>query len=217
MSEAQGQQAGREDNGRFAKGNPGGVGNPFARKMAEMRQAARDAVSEEDIKEIMAKMAEKAKQGDTAAARLVLAYAVGTPRPAEEPDRMDEQEWKGWVEETVRHGEMDGITGGMNAKLACTIARTVVPGMQEEAARSLHAGIEEMNERDREQGQEAEDISPRRPQRAAEEGARQEAGEKETPEAPSAAVDPLARLRGLLRTSGANVELTRLAANPEQT
>jgi hypothetical protein len=35
----------RQSNGRFAKGNRGGPGNPFARKTAQLRQALVDAVT----------------------------------------------------------------------------------------------------------------------------------------------------------------------------
>ena len=56
-----------------------GVGNPFARRLAANRRAAVECVSEEDVRAIMRAMVEKAGNGDTAAAKVVLQYAVGKP------------------------------------------------------------------------------------------------------------------------------------------
>jgi len=50
----------------------------------------------DDLRAILAQMVEAAKQGDVAAARLVLAYGVGKPAPAVDPDTLDVQEWALW-------------------------------------------------------------------------------------------------------------------------
>ena len=63
-------------NGRFAKGNKGGPGNPFARRTAAMRKAIIDAVTPEQLAAIAAVMVKKAQEGDVAAAKLVFSYAV---------------------------------------------------------------------------------------------------------------------------------------------
>src|SRR5436305_4159627 len=83
---------GREPNGRFARGNPGGTGNPFARQVAALRQALLDAVSPEDLAAIAQALAEKAKRGDVAAAKVLLGYLVGKPTPPPDPDRLDMEE-----------------------------------------------------------------------------------------------------------------------------
>jgi hypothetical protein len=44
---------GREANGRFAAGNPGGPGNPYARKVAELRKEMVNFVSVEDLMHIV--------------------------------------------------------------------------------------------------------------------------------------------------------------------
>ena len=46
-------RAQRDKRGRFTEGNEGGPGNPFARQVAELRKAALEAVSPDDIREIM--------------------------------------------------------------------------------------------------------------------------------------------------------------------
>jgi len=78
--------------GRFTAGNPGGPGNPYARRVAAMRTQLLDAVDSDGIAEVARAMLAAAKAGDTAAARLVLSYAVGPPLPAADPDRLDASE-----------------------------------------------------------------------------------------------------------------------------
>jgi hypothetical protein len=134
-------ESGRDDRGRFTKGNKSGRGNPFARRVAAMRQALMDAVSDEDVAAISKKMVELARGGDVAAARLVLGYVIGKPQPAEDPDRLDEKEWRQYVNDTVKAGEMEAVVGGMSATLACTIAGAAVPGMQAQAAQTLREDL----------------------------------------------------------------------------
>jgi len=42
----------RDERGRFARGNPGGTGNPHAAKVARLRSALLNAVTEQDIMDI---------------------------------------------------------------------------------------------------------------------------------------------------------------------
>ena len=83
---------GRDGRGRFAAGNPGGVGNPFARQTAALRTALVSAVSEQDIAEVIQALLGKARQGDVAATKLLLAYTVGKPAVIENPDTLDRDE-----------------------------------------------------------------------------------------------------------------------------
>ena len=90
---------GHDANGRWAKGNPGGPGNPFARKVAQLRKAILDNVTEEDLLAIVEAL--KAKEGSVGAAKLLLSYALGKPAPAPDPDRLVGQElehFKGQVQ-----------------------------------------------------------------------------------------------------------------------
>jgi hypothetical protein len=73
-------------------------GNPFARRVAALRRTVVTAVTPDDLSAIMAKMIERARAGNVGAARLVLAYAVGRPAPAPNPDRLDIEEWQGFRE-----------------------------------------------------------------------------------------------------------------------
>ena len=121
---------GREANGRFATGNPGGPGNPFARKVAALRSAIVEAISEEDIKEIVAVLKQKAKEGSTAAIKLIFQYAIGKPSAENDPDRVDLDGWQ-LLQEAAQPGvvatERDGTppAGGKSA-LPCSVPAGLV-------------------------------------------------------------------------------------------
>jgi hypothetical protein len=82
----------RESNGRFAKGNRGGTGNPFARQTAALRAALIQSVTEQDIKDIVTVLVRDAKRGHLAAIKLLFAYVIGKPAAAVDPDTLDAQE-----------------------------------------------------------------------------------------------------------------------------
>jgi hypothetical protein len=89
-----GPHGGREANGRFAIGNGGGPGNPFARQTAALHKALVDKVTVEEIRAIVDKLVELANAGNLGAARLLLQYVIGKPAPAVQPDNLDAQEWE---------------------------------------------------------------------------------------------------------------------------
>lgn len=70
---------GRNQFGHFAAGNKVAVGNPQNKRMAELRKAAREAVSVDDLQAIMRKATAEAIGGDWIAARFVYEYTVGKP------------------------------------------------------------------------------------------------------------------------------------------
>jgi hypothetical protein len=80
---------GRGADGRFTKGWRGGPGNPFARRVAALRSVLLDVVDEAQLRKIVARLAVMAERGDVAAAKLILAYVIGRPVPAVDPDRLD--------------------------------------------------------------------------------------------------------------------------------
>jgi hypothetical protein len=100
---------GRGQDGRFAKGNLGGPGNPFARRVAALRQAALEGVTPDDMRSIMSKLTALAREGDVAAAKVVLSYAIGKPAEAPNPDRLDVEEWNGFKETAPMLTEASGL------------------------------------------------------------------------------------------------------------
>jgi hypothetical protein len=77
---------GRECNGRFAKGNPGGPGNPYVARVAALRAVMMEAVTESDLRKIVAALIEKAQAGDVVAARELFDRCLGKPTAAVEQD-----------------------------------------------------------------------------------------------------------------------------------
>lgn len=63
--------SGRTKTGQFKEGNQLGIGNrgPSSEKAKALKQALMDAVTEEDLKEVVKKMLLQAKEGDTSARR----------------------------------------------------------------------------------------------------------------------------------------------------
>src|SRR5438105_3708854 len=83
---------GHNADGTFAKGNRGGPGNPYARKVARLRNLLLEAVSEEDLRQIVRALVEQAKAGDLTAVREVLNRLLGkSPEPCH-PDRLEADE-----------------------------------------------------------------------------------------------------------------------------
>jgi hypothetical protein len=83
---------GREGNGRFARGNKGGPGNPYARQVAELRRAVVQTMTPDDLREIIVALMFRAKAGNVSAAKLLLQYGLGTPIDSAHPDRLDADE-----------------------------------------------------------------------------------------------------------------------------
>ena len=68
---------GRAPNGKFTKGNRCGTGNPLNKRAAQLRSAMLRTVKPSDLADIIKKLIELAKDGDIAAAKLVLERTLG--------------------------------------------------------------------------------------------------------------------------------------------
>lgn len=82
----------RNKNGTFAKGNKGGTGNPYARRVAAIRVKMMEAVTDEDIDAVIQKLVSDAKDGDLAATKELLNRLVGKPASSPPPDELDQHE-----------------------------------------------------------------------------------------------------------------------------
>lgn len=103
----------RVNKGQFARGNPGGPGNPFARYVGQLRSAMIAAVQPEDLQHIIRVLIALAVAGDLAAARLVLQYTVGKPAPATDPDRADLDEAKMHLEGSTKPADVEAMLRSM--------------------------------------------------------------------------------------------------------
>ncbi len=83
----------RGKGGHFAKGNKGGPGYPYSKQVGALRQALMDAVTPEDIQEIIVLvLVEAAKDGDLAAAREVILRTIGKPLESDLLERLERLE-----------------------------------------------------------------------------------------------------------------------------
>ena len=83
---------GREPTGRFAAGNNIATGNPHAKRIGLLRSALLEAVTVEDMTQVVEKLLEQAKAGDIQAAREVLLRTLGRPTEADLLERLERLE-----------------------------------------------------------------------------------------------------------------------------
>jgi hypothetical protein len=83
---------GRDTGGRFAAGNSFAKGNPYGRRVNELRGALFDAVGPEDLREIVRSLVEQAKEGNIPAAREVLDRTLGKADVVDLLERIDRLE-----------------------------------------------------------------------------------------------------------------------------
>src|SRR5438093_11640077 len=115
---------GHDAKGRFTRGNPGGPGNPFARQVAQLRQVILNRLTEEDLLAITEALLAKAKEGSVGAAKLLLAYALGKPASAPDPDRLDGQELKDFKEQVETVNDVHELA----VEVGRAVDRRVRPG-----------------------------------------------------------------------------------------
>jgi hypothetical protein len=138
---------GREAKGQFAKGNSGGPGNPYARQVAALRKAAIEAVTSDDIREVMNALKEKAKAGDLAAAKLLLSYTLGKPVPAPDPDRLDRHELQTLADNHLGSPqEVLEIIKGVPLDVVMAILRAMLPSLREDKQKMAAQDLNEAKE-----------------------------------------------------------------------
>lgn len=91
----------RDARGRFARGNKGGPGNPFGRRVAHLREVLLRSATDENVERLANMVMERAFAGDMAATKLLLLYWIGKPKEVVEPDRVDVEEWELATEQVV--------------------------------------------------------------------------------------------------------------------
>lgn len=128
---------GRDHNGRFAKGNAGGRGNPFARRTVQLLEVFHRAVSEEELFTLTRKLLELALAGDVAAIKIVLAYKIGKPREAPNPDELDLEEWRHYQKNSVKNDEATLVLGSLPASSLNGLVAAALPIMTQERLKKL--------------------------------------------------------------------------------
>jgi hypothetical protein len=83
----------RDAKGKWIKGHSQpGPGNPLAARVAKLRSALLDAVTPDDMREIVRKLVSLAKDGDTIAARILFDRVLGRPIESDLLARIEELE-----------------------------------------------------------------------------------------------------------------------------
>jgi hypothetical protein len=120
---------GRTADGRFAKDNPGGPGNPHARHCARMLALLRASISDEEMVAIIRALVAKAVEGDIGAAKLIMSYKLGKPAPAPNPDEIDRDEWEHYQRDTINFEDVQQVLGSLPSSVGNDLARTALPVM----------------------------------------------------------------------------------------
>ncbi len=83
---------GRLPNGRFGAGNPGGPGNPHARRVAQLRAALMEIVTPERLKLAAEQLMKQAEAGDRAAFAELCDRVLGKSIPADLQELVEQVE-----------------------------------------------------------------------------------------------------------------------------
>src|ERR1700678_3628850 len=131
-------ESGRDSQGRFAKGNRGGPGNPHARRCAHLKQLLQSATSDEDVLEVLAVLKRLALGGDVQAIKLFLAYQIGTPAEIPDPDTLDQHELKIALENHAPcDREIFNVLHNFPADLLAEMLRHLLPQLAEQKKANL--------------------------------------------------------------------------------
>jgi hypothetical protein len=114
---------GRDATGRFAAGNKLGRANPHYRRLAQARTAFLQAVGPEQVRELAQALLQRALSGDNDAAKVVLAYAVGRPQPAADPDRADLHEFALLAAAPTKPEVLRALMDDLPLEQACSVLR----------------------------------------------------------------------------------------------
>jgi hypothetical protein len=117
----------RDSQGRFTKGNPGGPGNPYYRRQAQLKRVLLACVSDEDVQAVMQTLIGLARGGDLAAIKLFLEYTVGKPAKAVDPDKEELHEWQLQQQTPRLEQVLEVSANGIETPRANQVVRELVP------------------------------------------------------------------------------------------
>jgi hypothetical protein len=196
----------RDSHGRFAKGNGGGPGNPFARQVAALRSALVAAVTPEDIGAVAQELLRQAKEGNLAAAKLLLSYTLGKPAATVDPDTLDLHEWGLWSGQPDPAPEMMAAPGRLGLPVGLTYLRAAMPSVWDDQCRMISDEIHAREAAEQRQAAAREQRRARRAAKTAEKvTAPKPAGPKPNPPVDEQALALLGRLLDLTPPSANGV------------
>ncbi|HEV3445402.1 MAG TPA: hypothetical protein VG099_12215 [Gemmataceae bacterium] len=194
---------GRDTHGKFAKGNAGGPGNPFARQVGRLRKVLLDCVTEEDMAAIGVKLIELARDDNVQAIKLLFSYTLGKPAPAVQPDQLDAEEWDLFKETADMAKELPEMVVTPDASFPLTVARAARGGVASDLGKQLLTKLHDEEEQDRkrekrrheDKGRQRDRNRPVKPSPNGKNGVHQRTSE--TPPEIANALKPLAELDNL--------------------
>jgi hypothetical protein len=154
--------------------------------VAAFRSALAAAVTEQTITAVVAKLTEAALAGDLAAIKLFLAYTIGKPTAAVNPDMMDVEELRQYEQEQLPPRTVGAIATGPSPQVFPETARMMRPLMDQQYWERLQGGIDE-RDADRQ---------------AAADGPRSEVDEPDEPGCPEVIAHPTANVGHPRKASG---------------
>src|SRR5580692_9949698 len=113
----------RATGGRFAKNNPGGPGNPFARQTAALRAYLINHVTERDLQDILDILLLNAKGGHLPSIKFLFSYVIGKPKPVVEPDLLDLQEMQMLQQSALPSETLETLCGQLPLDLQVQLTR----------------------------------------------------------------------------------------------
>jgi hypothetical protein len=146
----------RGPKGTFRNGNRGGPGNPYARRVAKLRQAVMEECGEEDLREITREMINLAKRGDKVAAKLIYQYTLGKPDKQVDPDRVDADELDVLKGVAVPAALLQALLEAVPADAVNRLVQNLWPALVKTLAKDLDAQIVEKQKRNAEMEKEAD-------------------------------------------------------------
>ena len=150
----------RQANGRFARGNPGGPGNPHARFSAQMLTIARQTMTPEKMAAVFESIYIRALGGDMTAAKLLMYYTIGKPGDAPHPDHIERDEWDLHRKNAIAPDEMKQALGRLPCSLGNEIVGAALPAMTAARADELAAQLRGEKEKDEGRGMKDEPNGP---------------------------------------------------------
>jgi len=121
-------------------------GNPYARQTAALRKAMTDAVSAQDIADIVAVLKLKASCGNMEAARLLFTHCVGTAGKTADPDTLDAHELGVRRASVASVEDMKAVFERMPASMMCELAAAVSPQVRQHMEEAFAGGVRRQGE-----------------------------------------------------------------------
>jgi hypothetical protein len=140
---------GRDARGRFARGNQGGPGNPFARQVAALRKQLVESVTPEVMANICQVLLLRAQGGNLAAVKLLFSYVLGRPPEAVNPDTLDHEEMELYGREVGMDDLLGKVLASVPAELACECVRQARPDILDKVcAAAVQQGLDALSPAD---------------------------------------------------------------------